>query len=170
MDIHQLFQTYQKHNVIKAGRKILADSDTNIHLGGLYGSTRALAIASLFSDSKKSFIIVEDDEESAGYLYNDLSRLLNNESVYFFPPSFRRSLKYGKNDSGNMILRTEVLNALQQGSDCIIVTFPEGLVEKVMPRETLSNNTLEITKGEHVDNAFVIELLTTFGFEKVDYV
>ncbi len=170
LDIHQLFQTYQKHTVIKAGKKLLADSDTNIHLDGLNGSTRALAVASLFINSEKSFIIVEDDEESAGYLYNDLSRLLNNESVYYFPPSFRRSLKYGKNDSGNMILRTEVLNALQQNTNCMIVTFPEGLVEKVMPLETLSDNTLEMIKGEHVDNAFVIELLTTFGFERVDYV
>lgn len=148
----------------------MAETDGNLFLGGLNGSTPGLCIASLFQESGRNFVVIEDDEDSAGYLYSDLVKLLGEEKVYYYPPGFKRSLKYGQNDSGNIIMRTEALNALRKDSACIIVTYPESLIEKVMPADNLKDRTLEIKTGERIDNAFVVELLHTFGFERVDYV
>ena len=170
LEIEELLQLYKKHPQVKAGLKLLSETDSNVHLNGLNGSTVGLCLASFFQGTGKNFVLVQDDEESAGYLFHDMVQLLGNEKVYFYPPGFRRSLKYGKNDPGNSILRTEALNALRTDKHCLIVTYPEGLLEKVVAEEELGGKTLEIHKGERIDTSFVIELLQTFGFERVDYV
>lgn len=170
MEIHSLIQLYKKHPQLKAGLKLLSESETNLWLSGLNGSSTSICLAALSSDYIENFVIVADDEESAGYMYQDLVQLIGNDVVFFYPPGFRRSLKYGRNDPGNSILRTEALNALRSEKQSIIVTYPEGLLEKVIPREELSDKTLEINTGEKIDTSFVIELLTEFGFERVDYV
>lgn len=170
MEIEELLQLYKKHPQVKAGLKLLLETDSNVHLNGLNGSTVGLCLASFFQGTGKNFVLVQDDEESAGYLFHDMVQLLGNETVYFYPPGFRRSLKYGKNDPGNSILRTEALNALRTDKHCLIVTYPEGLLEKVVAQDELGGKTLEIHKGERIDTSFVIELLQTFGFERVDYV
>lgn len=170
LEIEELLQLYKKHPQVKAGLKLLLETDSNVHLNGLNGSTVGLCLASFFQGTGKNFVLVQDDEESAGYLFHDMVQLLGNETVYFYPPGFRRSLKYGKNDPGNSILRTEALNALRTDKHCLIVTYPEGLLEKVVAQDELGGKTLEIHKGERIDTSFVIELLQTFGFERVDYV
>jgi len=170
LEIEQLLRLYHNHPQLRAGGKLLTESENNLFLSGLSGSTPALCLASLFQDYQQTFVLVQDDDESAGYLYQDMVQLLGIDCVYYYPPSFKRALKYGKNDPGNTILRTEALNALHQERPCIIVTYPEGLVEKVIPLSELDDKTLDLHVGEKTDTAFIVELLHTFGFEQVDYV
>jgi transcription-repair coupling factor (superfamily II helicase) len=107
--------------------------------------------------------VLQDDDESAGYLYQDLIQLLGEEPVYYFPPSFKRTHKNGQPDAGNLILRTEVLHALSQQQPCIIVAYPESLLEKVSTPEELKNNTLNLSVGEKVDTHFIQEILLEYG-------
>jgi transcription-repair coupling factor (superfamily II helicase) len=129
----------------------------------------ALSLASLW-DGKKTFFILQDDDESAGYLYQDLIQLLGEDPVYYFPPSFKRSYKNRQPDAGNLILRTEALHALSQQQPCFIVAYPESLLEKVSTPEELKDNTLNLSVGERVDTHFIQEVLQEYGFERVDYV
>ena len=50
------------------------------------------------------------------------------------------------------------------------MTYPEALFEKVVNRKVLDANTLHIQMGEPLDVDFIIELLVTYGFERVDFV
>ena len=127
-------------------------------------------MANFFTNGQRDLVLIHEDPELAGYLYHDLIQLLGNEKVFYFPASFKRALKYGKDDPGNTILRTEVLQALSQPEAVVVVTYPDALLEKVIPTTELKKSTLELNKGERIDNAFVIDLLHTFGFERVDYV
>jgi len=168
--MEQLLQLYQNHPSLKVGGKLVSETSENIYLSGLTGSTTALCLSSLFLANRLTFLVVEDDAESAGYVYQDLIQLLGQASVFYYPPGFKRSLKYSRNDAGNSILRTEVLNALQQETPCIVVAASESLLEKVIPPVELKDKMLDLHRGEHVDTSFVIELLSEFGFERVDYV
>jgi len=170
LEMEPLLRLYQNHPNLKVGGKLLAESNENVFLGGLLGSTTALCLATLFKQENRSYLVVEDDAESAGYMYQDLVQLLGNDCVYYYPPGYKRSLKYSRNDQGNSILRTEVLNALQQLTPCIVVAAAESLLEKVIASEELVDKMLDVHQGERLDNAFVIELLQSFGFERVDYV
>ena len=102
---------------------------------------------------------------------HDLTQILGEEKVLFFPSSFRRAIKYGQKDAANEILRTEVLSRLQKGEEGLcIVTYPDALAEKVVSRKELGEKTLKLHQGEQVDTNFITEVLRSYGFEYVDYV
>jgi len=170
LEIVNLLQLYQKHPQLNAGKLVLAETDGSLFLEGLVGSTVSLSLSALFQGSGNDLILVQEDAETSGYLYHDMVQLLGAARVFFYPASFKRSLKYGRNDPGNTILRTETQSALHQGKGIVVVTYPDALFEKVVAVNELNEKTLDLHTGEQIDNAFVIELLQTFGFERVDYV
>ncbi len=143
-----------------------------LRLKGLVGSATALTLAALFNSGNRDFLLVQDDAEQAAYLFHDLNQLLGRDRVLLFPSSYRRRIGKGLEDAGNIILRTEVLNALQASSReaLVIVSYPEALAEKVLSQQELKNNTLKIKTGEQIDNRFVVEMLNEYGFERTDYV
>jgi transcription-repair coupling factor (superfamily II helicase) len=170
LELSVLRQLYQKHPQLVAGGHLLSESNESLFLSGLSGSTVGLSLSVLFEETGRNFILVHDDAEQAGYLYHDMVQLLGSEKVYYYPASFKRALKYGRNDPGNTILRTEALSALRQDEQIIVVTYPDALLEKVVEVAALKDKTLDLHIGERIDNAFVIDLLHTCGFERVDYV
>jgi transcription-repair coupling factor (superfamily II helicase) len=170
LEISILRQLYQKHPQRIAGGVVLSETKENLFLDGLSGSTVSLVLSALHEECKRNFVLMHEDAEMAGYLYHDMVQLLGPEKVFYYPASFKRALKYGRNDPGNTILRTEALSALRQTQDIVLVTYPEALLEKVVAMGELNDKTLDLHAGERIDNNFVIELLYTFGFERVDYV
>lgn len=172
LEIKELLTIYAAHPQIAASEALLTNNTSrNIFLKGLSGSAGAMAISSLFTRKKGSFICILNNLEDAGYFYHDLVQITGGEGMYFFPSSYRRAIKYGHTDPANEILRTEVLSRLQDtGKPSIIVTYPEALAEKVISGETLQENTLKIHTGEKLDNMFVSDVLDEYGFEHVDYV
>ena len=67
-------------------------------------------------------LVVMNDMDDAGYLYHDLTQMMGDERVLFFPSSYRRAIKYNQKDAGNEILRMQTLSltlpspSLQGGS------------------------------------------------------
>lgn len=166
-DIIHLFENHK--NIAIAGK--LLEKAKNIRLKGLLGSSFGVFAANLFCKSSRSFVYILDDLETAGYFYHDLVQLLNNKQVLFYPSAYKRAIKFGQIDSANEILKTEVLNRLQTNTDnVIIVTYPEAIAEKVISKEALKENTLNIHIGEKIDSVFVSEVLDSYGFEYVEYV
>jgi len=172
LDIQDLLKLYAAHPQVAALDALLKDpTSQNIFLKGLSGSGAALTFASLFTRTGGSYVCVLNDLEEAGYFYHDLMQLTGSERIYFFPSSYRRSIKYGHTDPANEILRTEVLSMLQnKNASFVIVSYPDALAEKVVSSETLKQNTLKIHVGEKLDNMFVSDVLDAYGFEHVDYV
>ncbi|MEG1748481.1 MAG: transcription-repair coupling factor [Tannerellaceae bacterium] len=172
MEVQELLEVYAAHPEVAALNALLRENKLrNIFLKGLNGSGAALTIASLFHKGKGNYLCVLNDQEEAGYFYHDVMQLVGGSEVYFFPSSYRRAIKYGHLDAANEILRTEVLSVLQDAkAPFIIVTYPDALAEKVIAGELLKENTLKIHVNEKLDNTFVADVLTEYGFEQVDYV
>ena len=137
---------------------------------GLHASATPLFISSFIRENKQTFVFILGDQEEAGYFYHDLTQVNGEENILFFPSSYRRAIKYGQKDAANEILRTEVLSRLQKGDTLCVVTYPDALAEKVVSQEELTDKTLKLSVGEHVDTEFIAEVLTGYGFEHVDYV
>lgn len=140
-------------------------------IAGLKGSSLAFIIAATYSQSNDTYLIVKNDKEEAAYIYNDLQNILGEHKVEFLPSSYQRSIQYGKPDSTNILLRTDVLSKITGGTKPgIIVTYPAALMEKVIAPERLQANTFTINKGDALSMEFVIELLHEYEFERVDFV
>ena len=190
MEIQKLLSLYAKHPGVKAlAAELQEDSSKTIQLAGLQGSSAALVFASLKANQPLAiegeelgrgsvFLFILNDEEEAGYFYHDLTRLLGDQQVLFFPSSYKRAIKFGQRNAGQEILRTEVLSKLCPSSlgekegdrSLFIVTHPQALAELVVTKQKLSEQTLSLRVGEKVDIMFVQETLLSFGFQRTDYV
>ncbi len=154
----------------------LTDAFSNVHqkkirLEGLTGSSKAFILSGIFQRTQITHIVVIPEKEDAAYFYNDLVSLLGDDAVFFFPSTYKRSVQYEQTEPANIVLRTEVLNHLASGKrKSIIVTYPESIMEKVISKPDLKNNTYSIKKGDKTSLEFLEEMLQEFNFIRTDFV
>jgi len=142
-----------------------------LQIKGLSGSSRSAFIHSCISKAKGAHLIILPEKEEAAYFYNDLITFDGTERCLFFPSSYIRSIHYKKTDEANIITRTQVLKRLiEKRVASFIVTYPEALMERVISRKSLDDNTFEMREGEKVNREFLRDLLETYRFELVDFV
>ncbi len=164
-------QIYALHPKIKDLINWAASLEPNIKLSGLNGSSYALAIAGLFKEQPHNIVLIEDDSDSAAYLYNDLKYILHADEVFYYPSSYKRAIKLSQLDSANEILRTEVLNRLSSNAaPCIVVTSPEAVMQKVISGAEMQKQVLKLKAGENISIDFIAGVLFEYGFERVDFV
>jgi transcription-repair coupling factor (superfamily II helicase) len=141
------------------------------HLKGLPGSSAAMFASTILSNSGHSNLFILNDKEEAAYFYNDLEGFCPGRKIFFFPSSWKRSVKSGQDDPAGMIQRTELLDRLSGVQESTnIVTYPEALAEKVLPGSELKKLKLKLTTGEVVPRDFLIEILLEYHFREKDFV
>ncbi|MBD9016152.1 MAG: transcription-repair coupling factor [Prevotella sp.] len=142
----------------------------SLFLQGLVCSSASIFFGSMKTRLKRSVLFVLDDADEAGYFYHDLTQMLGQESVFFFPSSYRRAVKYGQRDAANEILRTEVLARLSAGNPIFIVSYPDALAELVVSKQHLDENILKLSVGQQIPQVDVVHQLRDFKLQEVDYV
>ena len=191
----ELLSLFEGHETVRGAAKHLKTNQSDLQLTGLVGSARAMVLAAISRITHRTQLVITDDLEQAGYLYNDLAQLVGEGSAMLFPSAFRRAVKYGQIDSANELMRTEVLCRLSapptspsadpissepraQASSpteeiaplAIIITYPEALAERVASAAKLNDQKMTLSVGELIDTAFLKEVLDSYGFTQVDYV
>ena len=142
----------------------------SLFLQGLVCSSASMFFGSMKTRLKRSVLFVLDDADEAGYFYHDLTQMLGQESVFFFPSSYRRAVKYGQRDAANEILRTEVLARLSAGNPIFIVSYPDALAELVVSKQHLDEKILKLSVGQQIPQVEVVHQLRDFKLQEVDYV
>ena len=180
IELQELVKLFAKSAEISALRKLIDSKKVNaIHCEGLCASAAAVAMAALdtVGIGRQLMLYVMDDEESAGYFYNDLKALLRNERTLFLPSAYRRAAKYAQRDAANEIMRTEALEAVNalnpddSSAACLhLVTFAAALSERVVAKEALDEHTIHLVEGNAYDLTELSEALRTQGFRATDYV
>lgn len=137
----------------------------------------SVSVAAAISVSSGIHLFLLGDKDEAAYFYNDLVYLLEEESVLFFPSSYKRSIQFGNPDASGIIQRTKVVSQaklLQKKSSTqsklLIVSYPEALVEKVPDQVQMDKNTMVLTSGEKISLSFTVEVIQEYGFQRVDFV
>lgn len=161
-----------RHPQVKAMADWLLSAQQHVLVSGLHGSAMSVISASLFHDSgKHHFLIIAEDSDQAAYFYNDIRQLLPENDVFYFPSSYKKAIKLTQLDASNEILRTEVLNRMANHSNpCVVITYPEALVQKVVSLHGMKTRTLKLKSGESISIDFLSEMLIEYGFSKVDFV
>ncbi|MBQ7422218.1 MAG: DEAD/DEAH box helicase, partial [Prevotella sp.] len=200
MEIKEIQMLYGSLPQAGALMEILEDkSQKTVFLQGLVASSAPLFFASVHERLKTTVLFILQDADEAGYFYHDLTQVMGQQSVFFFPSGYRRAVKYGQRDAANEILRTEVLAKLSQvssdagvrlvetGQDgskeknrtvatkdksesLYVVTSPEALAELVVSKRKLDERTLSLRANQMADPVEIEHTLRDFGFVETDYV
>ncbi len=168
-----VLQALGENTAVKSLSTALQKGDNQkILLTGSKGSYDAFLLLNQFSKSDKSHLFIAPDKESAAYYQNTLDQCVEQQTVLFFPDSFKRPCFYEAIDNNNVLIRTETINKISTGIHAkeIIVSYPEALFEKVIDPSYLEEQKITIKKGEEVDLDTIIELLVEFGFKREDFV
>ncbi len=89
-------------------------SVTTVSLEGLVGSSAPMVFGALAERCGTTTLFILKDADEAGYFYHDLTQMMGQERVLFFPSSYRRAVKYGQRDPASEILRTEVMTMISE--------------------------------------------------------
>ncbi len=160
-----------------------ADPTPRLHVRGLVGSQDAVLVAALYQAAPRAHhVLVAHDREEAAYLHADLTNLLTaatgspDAGAQLFPSSYKRPYQFDETENANILLRAETLNRISgaqkstSGAGQLVVTYAEALTEKVINRQSLVSNTLTAATGDKLDVAFLTELLTSYDFERSEFV
>ena len=172
MEIKDLLGEYAKSQQVAALAHILEDkSSETVFLQGLLASAAPMMFAAAAVKSPKTILFILQDADEAAYFYNDLKQMMGAETVFFFPSSYRRQVKYGQKDAANEILRTEVLTRLQNPSSPLyIVSEPSAIAELVVSKKILDERSISLKVGQTIDVTQLRHDMRDFGFTEVDYV
>ena len=95
MKENQITDHYNNHPVLPG---LIETIDSNkswrIRIEGLSGSSRALVLSLVFHKTQTTHVVIIPEKEDAAYFYNDLISILGEESVFFFPSTYKRSVQY----------------------------------------------------------------------------
>lgn len=175
MEIKDIVGIYAPTPQAKALVKSLEKkSAKTLFLQGLVASSAPVFFASLAKKLKRVVLFILQDADEAGYFYHDLTQILGDDNVLFYPSGYRRAVKYGQRDAASDILRTEVLSRLSRVSvssgSLYIVTSPSAVAELVVSKKRLDSRTLSLKVGQTIDIVGIEKTLREFGFEETDYV
>ena len=179
MEIQHIQGLYERSPRVQALVKSLENkSHRFVFLEGLFASSVPVFFSSVTAKINKVFLFALQNADEAGYFYHDLSQIVGQERVLFFPSSYRRAVKYGQRDAANEILRTEVLARLSNlppasadlSAPLCIVTCPEALAELVVSKQNLDDRIIKLSTGQETDIVEIEHTLRDFGFQEVDYV
>jgi len=198
MKIRDFVAHYAEDSLAQAlAQYVATDKPTRVQVKGLVGSLDAIIASATYkihTDAKTriNHIFILNDRDEALYFYNDLQNLLGKKNIWFFPSSYKRPYKFMEVENANVLERAEVLNRINQRVSTpqivsvdaskaeednpsneegfMIVTYPSALVEKVINKRSLLENTFTAKVGEQVDIEFLAEILHTYDFDKTDFV
>ena len=181
MNYKDIIQILAGHPLIKDITKWINSDSKGLQLNGLQASGKGMMLSAIQQMSGAKMLVVMEDAETAAYLYNDINRAMPTGKCGLLPSSYKKSPKHGGLDLASEIMRTDALNIIHKtctnsslltpnSNGWLIVTSPEGLIERVAPQQTFETKRLTIRKGEIVDSEKVIHSLAEWGFELVEFV
>lgn len=144
--------------------------DKHLAVGSLFASARQMAVVEMFNATKKPLLFVANNADEAGYAYFDIVQIVEQENVAFFPALYKKLNKSGVTDKANEILRTDALNKINNVKFCIVVTYPDALMEKVISFKGFDEIKISLQKNQNIDTILFQNKLEKLGFEQVDFV
>lgn len=144
---------------------------TNIHWSGLVGSSRSICASQVAKQTPGNHLFILEDKEQAAYFLNDLQGLYpKDQTVLFYPASYRVPYELEKTDNANVVSRAEVLEKISNTKNTWVVTYPKALFERIPSEKNLTKSTLKLEVGKTYSIDFINETLLELEFDRVDFV
>ncbi|MEX2592835.1 MAG: transcription-repair coupling factor [Anditalea sp.] len=173
MEKKSFLSLYEHDPFVKTmATEIKSGQEKNFHIKGLTGSMDMVLVTTVAKINQGFHLIIAHDKEEAAFLTGDLQAFQENDESLLFPSSYKVPYQLDEVENANVLMRAEILNRImgKETPKEIIVTYPDALYEKVINKRSLKENTFTAQVGEKVDVEFIAELLSTYDFEKTDFV
>ena len=170
--VDKILQVVEASKSFNQLKKVYKQEGATIHLEEMVGGALSLYAATLVRRVGGVHIFIAEDRDAAAYMLNDFYALLDEQRVYFFPTSYKKSILYGREDAQGVVQRTNTLNALRHRDSgyMVVCTYPEAIAERVADESRLSERVLSVEVGQQMTIAALHERLEEMGFEQVDFV
>ena len=143
----------------------------HVSMKGFIGSSRSYMIAATAAKTAGVHLVISRNREEAAYLQNDLEAILEGKMpVLYYPASFKIPYTDEGTDNANVAMRSEVMQALKNHDNLVLVSFHEALSEHVVSRSEFARHSITVSRGEAYDMDMMNDQLIDMHFEKVDYV
>ncbi len=172
MEIGAFLNNYIQDSLVQTlVARLNQGNQPGIAVKGLKGSLDAVIAASVSESVNNSQLYVLNDREQAAYFQNDLQHLLDRE-VMLYPVSYKKPYQYQEVENANVLMRTEIMNRIlhAQEDQMHIVTYAEALAEKVINKQSLVSNSLNLAVGANLEINDINHQLQEYGFERTDFV
>jgi transcription-repair coupling factor (superfamily II helicase) len=147
-----------------------ASAGKNISVKGIHGAGWSFLYANCLEKTEKDVVIICSNAEEALYTLNDLE-VLQDKRVMYLPYSYAAAYDFEKIQTAAQQQRTETLERIANTDRRnIVVTYAEGLFEKIPGKAALKENTFKIAVKEKLSIEFLEEFLFSAHFNRVDFV
>lgn len=172
-NLTRLLSIYRQDVRVQSLTAALEKPPTRSYIKGLVGAMESFCLSATILQKPGIHFIIGRTKEEAAYLQNDIESMIGTRvPVYFLPDSFKIPGKFEEIKQNQVIERTECINQISNPTfkTLCLVTYPEAIFEKVVDPGALNKSRIIIEKGHELDLDFVMEMLTEYGFKRVDFV
>ena len=142
-----------------------------VYCKGLFLSARWFVLSEVASQG--THVVLLPDRESAEYCSADIYGLVEGDIVFYLPDS-GKAIERSNYKSSVGVQRTSAIGKLISNSDnsqrLFIVTYPEALKEPTPSTSKITSSLLKVSVGQEISHEEVKQILSSQGFEKVDFV
>ncbi len=137
-----------------------------IEMKGAPGSLKSIIIALLYEKLDIPILFITHNETIAEHVKEDLTLLVDDKSVVFFPPS--DYFPHRKIFSDNLVrsYRMDTLEKLAENKKLLITTSAKGIARQVPSIQELTRQRIVIKKGNSYKFDELITRLVEIGFER----
>jgi transcription-repair coupling factor (superfamily II helicase) len=152
-------------------RKLLIEQlpqrDRGIECIGLSGSERAYLISKVYDKHQMPILIILPSVKEAERFFEDLRFFASkaNSAILYFPPYNILPYKFLSYHNETAAKRIHVLYQLMENNEhSIVVTAMDALMQKIIPRQVISQYADLILKDEEIERDGLIEKLICGGY------
>ena len=144
-------------------------SGKDVFCRGLFLSARWFVLSQTVREGMH--VIVLPNQEAAEYCAVDLYHLIEGDCVFFLPQS-GKNVERSNYKSTLGVQRTAAIGKILSfsGERIFIVTYPAALSEEIPATQAISEAVLKVKTGDEISHEEIIDILSSRGFEKVDFV
>ena len=167
----QILECWEAHTPTKELiENLCSGNKERISASGLAGSSSALLINSLSSNSNNPTLVIVESAGEAQDLYEDLLFIMQTDAVGFFPS--RQILPYDFRAPVGEIMgqRISTLAGLAEGRVKVVVAPVRALMEPTISTEQLSESSLHLKRGDEIELDDLVARLVKLGFRRVPLV
>jgi transcription-repair coupling factor (superfamily II helicase) len=144
------------------------DAGRALTMSGVNGSLLAFVAAWLYDERDRQVVVIVPEEEQAEQLRDDCALLVGDDSVrlaVFGGHSHAELL-----DVSTSIATMETLQALAQGTPCIVIASAEGVAGRLPSPEHFRQKSIQLVSGTDVLFEELLAKLRDLGFEQKEFV
>lgn len=140
-------------------------------ISGLSGSSRTLAMASLYRETKRSQLVITHNLFQAQKIHEDLVDLLGEEQVYLYPVNELISAEIAVASPEMKAQRLDLLNKLAEGFSGVVIAPLAGVRRMLTPKSVWQDSFYSFELGSDIGSIDqMLSKLIKMGYRRVDMV